>query len=494
MSIPAFGFPRYNLEFFTSSQKLLDDAVARGLSVAKLEAFLVNFYAEQSKIINPELAQDVSISSLEGKIMRPRQDLYLFIISNWLRYIFIPALSPKVSGCLCVFGVGRIFSAYSNMGVQYCTDADLNFVVGDDLSAAALTRLKQEVRKMQQYIGELFNILVEVDSTFTVLRVSEIKARFTDPDPVTRLCSTLFYKVNADSLCVLHHNEALLQEVFARVRQLPDSMFFENFLGDNPAKSTYLRLRDEIVPLDIVDDISKKVVYAEFVIGTRKFARSCRYLYSVHPELYPPQWCFSMKYCVNRVYDYISAMQHSGYRLSQLGFSGPSDPDYHFVCQAHRLMLYFQELIHLQLDSFSGLSDYSYISMERFTDFMRLPKSSFVKDFDGIVLSRNFLYASQRNQYRNLKSAIHAKKDLHLYLSSEQEHELANLFGFKFHHFDKGSGKSALTLPYSWGGLGFFVFNAVETRLSQIIDTKLYPALGQHCRGACANARAGAQT
>ncbi len=468
--------PRYSNEAFQSCQQDLDAAAARGITAKKIEAFLVAYHTEQSKIINPDQIQDVTAARLEHNILRPRQDLYLFILYNWIKTIFIPSLDPKVSENLLVFGIGRIFSAYSDIGVQFCTDADLNFVVSDQLTKTDVATLTAAVKKLKQKIWDLFAIIVEVDAAFTVLKVKEIRARLAHKDRDTRIAATLFYKGNADSLFVLYDNEGLREEVFAGVRDLPDALLFENFLGANPIKTTYTRLRNDEVKLKILSDATQQKENAACLIGTKDFMLQCRRLAAVHPDLYPPEWCFSMKYTVNRVYDYVSAMTHAGHSLKSLGFSGASDPDYHFLCQSHRLMLFLQELIHVKLDTYNYLCDYSYISSSRFRDFMDMPKSTFRSDFDALVLGGHFLYASQRKRYLDIKEAIHDKRVIHMSITEDQERDLNAQFGIQFRHLDKGSGRVPVTVPYTWEGLGFFVFSAVENRLSTIVDAKLEPS------------------
>jgi hypothetical protein len=117
------------------------------------------------------------------------------------------------------------------------------------------------------------------------------------------------------------------------------------------------------------------------------------------------------------------------------------------------------------------------MSAERFTGFMSIPKGSFRTDFEEIVLSPNFLHASERKHYLALKQSIHDKDLLNLSMNEEQVIELRKQFGFEIHHLDNGSGKNPVTVPYTWGGMGFFIFNAVESRLSAIVDEKLVPSL-----------------
>ncbi len=466
---------RYHGNFYDSCQEKLLSAASRGMGPERIEAFLVGLYLDEAKKINTGDIGKVTINTIEQRILKPRQDLYRFILINWIRLLFVPTLPPELRDNLLIFGIGRIFSAYSDIGVQYCTDADLNFVLADRVSKSHVEDLCRRVRALQQRMWDLFTIIVEVDSSFTVLRVKDVLSRLSRGDERARVASSLFYKANEKSLQVILPNEPIMDEVFSLASGKPDSLIFENFIGRNPAKPTYQRIRSDEVPLKVVSDDTQESEVAHNLIGSGKFARECRLLSSYHPELHPPRWCFSMKYTVNRAFDYVSSMLNAGYSLRDIGFDGEDDSDYHFLSQAHRLMLFLQELIHVKLDTYNRLSDYSYISAERFAGFMYPPKGSFRSDFEKMVLSPNFLYASQKARYLKHKAAIHDKDELVLSLNQEEMRWLTERFGIQYRHLDKGSGRTPIAIPYTWSGLGFFVFSAVEARLAAIVDEKLAP-------------------
>jgi hypothetical protein len=469
--------PVYHGDFFRSCQERLDAAVERGITREKLEAFFIGLYTDQAKTINTADIQQVSMATLESGILKPRQDLYVFILYNWIRFLFLPSIDEAVRERLLIFGVGRIFSAYSNIGVQYCTDADLNFVLDDSVPAAAEKRLIRAVAELKQTIWDLFTIIVEVNSSFTVLRIRDIRARLAHRNRKTRLGASLFYKGNSGSLFIIHNNSDIHTAILDEVSPLPDHLIFENFLGSNPAKPGYLRLKNDEVPLSIISDATLESEPAGSLIGSRSFLQACRQRAGIHPDLFPQQWIFSMKYSINRAYDYVSAMVHAGYSLREIGFTGSRDPDYVFLGQAHRLMLFLQELIHIKLDSYTNLCDYSYISADRFAGFMDPPKGFFRRDFDAMVLSPHFLLASQRQRYSFYAKSIHDKKEIILSITNTQMEPLVANFGLRFRHLDNGSGKNPVAVPYTWEGLGFFVFSALESRLSSIVNRKLAPAI-----------------
>ena len=91
----------------------------------------------------------------------------------------------------------------------------------------------------------------------------------------------------------------------------------------------------------------KDIIFAKLLAIHRQHRRLVLFPKSL--RISPPDWYFSMKYFVNRVYDYVCAMQNAGYSLEEIGFDRVSpelgvDPDYRFLRNAHRTMLYFQEL------------------------------------------------------------------------------------------------------------------------------------------------------
>ncbi len=483
MKASCLNCPVYHGDFFRTCQEKLDNAIARGMSREKLEAFFIGMYTDQAKSINKADIQQVSIKTLESSILKPRQDLYVFILYNWIRYLFIPTIDEELQDRMLIFGVGRIFSAYSNIGVQYCTDADLNFVLDDSVTDEQEQRCIQAVCDLKQQIWDLFAIIVELNPSFTVLRLSEIRERLAHQDSEIRLSTVLFYKGNSHSLFVMHENQDLFKAIFEEVKSFPDKFIFENFLGTNPSKPGYTRLKNDEVPLFIVSDATLEPERARHVIGSRSFVQHARKLAGIHPDLFPQRWIFSMKFTVNRAYDYVSAMINAGYSHKDIGFTGARDPDYVFLCQSHRLMLFLQELIHIKLDSYTNLCDYSYISAERFAGFMDPPKGLFRRDFDTMVLSPNFLLASQRQRYSFYQKAIHKKEEIALSITDTQLDKLSRQFGLQFRHLDKGSGKNPVAVPYTWEGLGFFVFSALENRLAGIISKKLAPAIRSSCDG-----------
>jgi hypothetical protein len=185
-----------------------------------------------------------------------------------------------------------------------------------------------------------------------------------------------------------------------------------------------------------------------------------------------------MKYFVNRVYDYVGAMRNLGYSLEEIGFDAPSspDPDYRYLRNAHKLMLYLQELITLTIGSYDAENDYSYISRARFLRFMELGGDKFKRDFDDMVVKGDLLYQSDKEKYRVLKHKI--EKKLRDRFLTGKTSDLA-LFppGFVYDALYHDSHDYKICVPYSWGDLGFFVFSSIAARITAIVDGRLIPRL-----------------
>ena len=401
--------PVYHGDFFRSCQERLDAAVERGITRE-------NWKRSSSGCIRIGKTINTGHSAgqhatLESGILKPRQTC--MYSSSTTDPLSVPPLDERAASVYSS-SVWGAFSAYSNIGVRTVpTPTSIRpgrFRSGScgkaSDSCGSGTRADD--------LGPVHHR--RANSSFTVLRIRDIRARLAHRNRKTKLGASLFYKGNSGSLFIIHNNSDIHTAILDEVSPLPGHLIFENFLGSNPAKPGYLRLKNDEVPLSIISDATLESEPAGSLIGSRSFLQACRQLAGIHPDLFPQQWIFSMKYSINRAYDYVSAMVHAGYSLREIGFTGSRDPDYVFLGQAHRLMLFLQELIHIKLDSYTNLCDYSYISADRFAGFMDPPKGFFRRDFDAMVLSPHFLLASQRQRYSFYAKSIHDKKEIILRL------------------------------------------------------------------------------
>jgi len=152
------------------------------------------------------------------------------------------------------------------------------------------------------------------------------------------------------------------------------------------------------------------------------------------------------------------------------------DPDYRYLRNAHKLMLYLQELITLTMASFGAELDSSYISRARFLRFMELGGDKFKRDFDEMVLKGGLLSQSAAERYKILRHKV-ASKARDRFLAGKAA-ELALFppdFRYEVVHLDSHDYK--ISVPYSWGDLGYFAFSAIAERIASIVETRLVPRL-----------------
>ncbi len=459
----------------------LNELAAAGASPAELERFIVDVFTERNRAIRNADFQRLDPRTVTEDYLRPRAELYRFVVVLWIRLIFLPSLKPKVASELFMFGLGRLFSSYNDMGVQHCTDVDLNIVTGNGLAKADMDGLAKGLGAVKARLRELFGIDLEIDPGYTILKAKEVAARLAHEDEWIREANARFYKSNERSISVIKDHVEIREALFSLVQAEPDGRIFENFLGLKGSKPSYAKLRAGSERLSIIAEGGERVL-AGAVIGSKPFEAYCRRTLPQGRFLSPPDWVFSMKYFVNRVYDYVGAMRCRGYSLEEIGFDAPDahldmDPDYRFLRNAHKLMLYLQELITIVIGSYGGpRCDYGYISRSRFLRFMEINGDKFRRDFEDMVMGGDLLLQSEKRDFLALKRKVAAKaRDRFLELKAA---ELALLPpGFAFETVHRDAYCSRINVPYSWADLGYFVFSRIASRVGRIVDSRLVPRL-----------------
>ena len=463
-----------------AAERRLDELESSGAAAEELERFLVDLFVARNRSIRNTDFRRLDPATVVEDYLVPRRELYSFVVIQWVRRIFVPSLKPKVAEGMLLFGLGRLFSSYNDMGVQHCTDVDLNVIAKDGMSAADLAYLCERMAALKADLGENFGVKLELDPAFTVLRAKDVAARLCHDDEDVREANLRFYKSNERSIRVIVDHEEIRNRVFSLVRKEPDCRLFENFLGLECGGQSYAKLRSGKEKLRLVAE-GGNVVSAAAVIGSKTFDDYCRRLFPAKHFLSPPDWVFSMKYFVNRVYDYVGAMRSLGHSLEAIGFDKVErelgmDADYRYLRNAHKLMLYLQELVTLTMGSYNAESDYSYISRARFLRFMELGGDKFKRDFDDMVVKGELLFLSDKGKYRSLKQKIEAKsRDRYLTGKASELSLFPPDFAYDVVYLDSHDYK--INVPYSWGDLGYFAFRAIAARITGIVDDRLVPRL-----------------
>jgi hypothetical protein len=478
-----------------AAQESLDDLVAAGATQGELERFIVEVFVERNRSIRNTDFQRLDPRTVVDDYLKPRAELYRFVVVSWIRLIYLPSLKPRVVEELLVFGLGRLFSTYNDMGVQHCTDVDLNLVAGDRMSKADMASLAGSLDGLKRRLHELFGIVLEIDPAYTILKGREIAARLAHADGEIREANARFYKSNERSISVLKDQPRIREDLFSLISAEPDCRIFENFLGMKGSKPSYAKLRAGSERLSLIAE-GGELVLAATIIGSKPFDSYCRRALPQGRFLSPPDWVFSMKYFVNRVYDYVGAMRCLGHSLEDIGFDAPSllgeersspregrgpspgiDPDYRYLRNAHKLMLYLQELITMAIGSYGGARcDYGYISRSRFLRLMEIRGDKIRRDFEGMVLGGELLLNSEKKDFLFLEKKIASKsRDRFLEIKASEAALLPP--GFAYENVHRDGHCSRICVPYSWADLGYYVFSRIAARIGRIVDARLVPRL-----------------
>ncbi len=274
-----------------AAKSRLDELAASDSGPEDLERFIVDVFVERNRSIRNADFQRLDARAVSDDYLKPRAELYRFIVTEWIRLIFIPSLKPRVAGELFMFGLGRLFSSYNDMGCQHCTDVDLNIVAGDALSKADLDYLAARLEELRRRLYELFGIVLEIDPAYTILKAGEVAARLAHADEEIREANARFYKSNEKSIHVIKDHASIREGLFSLVRSEPDCRIFENFLGIKGSKPSYAKLRAGSERLGIIAEGGEKVLAAA-IIGSKPFDAYCRKSLPPGPFLSPPDWVF----------------------------------------------------------------------------------------------------------------------------------------------------------------------------------------------------------
>lgn len=469
--------------------------VGSGGTSRELGKAIERIFVKQHRLIRDLDYKQLDPKAIEDNYLLPRKDLNRFVVENWVQRIFIAGLPKKTQEGLFMFGLGRLFSTYNDLGAQHSTDVDLNLVVDDTLSQRSLDALASSLKRLQHEFHGRFGIILELHPRYMIQRQSQVLCNLNEGSEKERIASVLFYRTNERSMRILKDNPVIRESIFSRVRQLPDACLFEHFMGFGAGKASYAKLRSNSEPLVIGLDGSCDSLAVHTVVGSRSFGYWLRRHFPQGLFVSPPEWHFSMKYFVNRVYDYLCAMRNAGYSLESLGFksslvpapgssgrrgraSGSSgmDPDYLYIRNAHKLMLFLQELVQSGIGAYGIEVDCSWMSGVRFTKLVEQCGNDFLSDFETLIIDGGLLRPSEAERYRFLQSKIKARaKDRYLEGPIERLKNLPE--GLRYEVLNNEGSRYKICIPYTWSDLAFFAFNAIGVHIAQIVESKILPTL-----------------
>ncbi len=469
---------RYADPSFDALERQLAEMAAAGAARAEKASFLEKIFVERNRAILNGGSAGLDPACVESTFLLPRKDLHRFIVENWIGHIFLSDLRPRLARSIFLFGLGRLFSSYNDLGAQDSTDVDLNIVTERGVPISDLAALKAETSRLRSEILERFGIVVELHPDFSIQGEQAVLARFEHPDASARYKHGLFYKSNERSIHVLRDLPEVRERIFSRARSMPDACLFEHFLGlTGGGKTSFARLRSGD-PLEIGRESLVGSERVRTVVGSRVYDLYCRRLFPQRLLVSPPEWHFSMKYFVNRVYDYVCAMRNIGYPLEDLGFgaAGEGDPDYLYLRKAHKLMLYLQELCRNTIGAYTENVDSSYICRSRFLRFIEICGQKFRSDFTALAVKGELIPPSRAPRFAALEAKIKAKaRDRFIEGPIDQLKSFPP--GFRYESTHKDGRRFRINVPYSWADAGYYAFSCIAERMASIVEGRLIPAL-----------------
>lgn len=466
-----------------------------GATTREISKAIERIFVKQHRLIRDLDFKQLDPKAIADNYLLPRKDLNRFVVENWVRNIFLAELPKKTQTAVFMFGLGRLFSTYNDLGAQHSTDVDLNLIVDDTLPQRSIDAIATGLKRLQHEFHSRFGIVLELHPRYMLQRESQVLANLNLGSEKERIASALFYRTNEKSLRILQDHPTIRENIFSRVRQLPDACMFEHFMGFSAGKASYAKLRSNSEPLVIGLDGTCDNLAVHTIVGSRSFGYWHRRHFPQGLFVSPPEWHFSMKYFVNRVYDYICSMRNAGYSIEQLGFrpsASPAskttrsrtnrvdsigmDPDFLYIRNAHKLMLFLQELIQSGIGAYGIEVDCSWMSGARFTRLVEQCGNDFLADFETLVISGGLLRPSEAERYRFLQQKIQTRsKDRYLEGPLDKLKTLPD--GLRFDVLNNEGSRYKICIPYTWSDLAFFAFNAISVHIAQIVEGKMLPTL-----------------
>lgn len=338
----------------------------------------------KSKLLN-SISKAALISKNGNSRLKLIHEHYFFIIKNYVEKILLSAFDKKIKKNIYMFSFGRLFSKHNDIGVQTCTDFDFNLILDDSIASEQKCIIKS-LEKMKAVLWNKFKIEVEINDSFSVLTFSELKRRIGKKDNQA-FKHLLFYKSVEDNHYIFNDNVKIREYIASRTSRVSDLFIFEQYLGFfSSNKNSYFRIKRGD-SLEIIPDNEDEARAVHSVIGSDLFRRRLKTGSLLTLNAIPREWYFSMKYMVNRVYDYVCAMKARGYSLAEIGLE---EHDYNYIREANLIMLILQELKFERLDTERfGVEhshyDFSYISGSRIQFFSSITPARFGNTIKSIM-------------------------------------------------------------------------------------------------------------
>jgi hypothetical protein len=356
------------------ARKLMEIQMARQTEIDKLTE--ISYGEPQTKLLHTKL-------------------LNKFVIKTFVEEIFLPDLFnkyPDLKDSMFMFGFGRLLSEYNKLGASAGSDVDSNIIVDFTKTGAVLCEneavakiLEEELGYVQIVFKEYFNMDFEIDEYFTVRTFAEFEDAISSGDPATNKNLQFYLSIQKDyyrfSAPTGPLESAFLEHIEATRKmhgQTPVQAIFEETLNDSGKYS-----------IGIIHGAVKTETDAKRQLTIAGGKKVREVIGSGKEE--PDNWYFSMKYTVNRFYDFLYKLESLKGTEYEVGLAdvGLTPDDVLFIKNANNMMLVLQNYAYTRHPE-----DCSYLSAEDFqelyvqADFPQGLKYLYIGD--GLLLPDNF--------------------------------------------------------------------------------------------------------
>ncbi|GBR75646.1 hypothetical protein NO2_0300 [Candidatus Termititenax persephonae] len=338
----------YALETLVYKDKLAADKAEFQVAAADIDVI-----GQTRKLMEIQQRWQQEIDKLPNVSKREPQQKLLhtkllneFLLKTFIEEIFLPDLFdkyPRLENSMFMFGFGRLLSENNKLGASAGSDMDSNVIVGSGQGTGSIIceneadveTIKQELKIAQEVLDAYLHLNMEIDDEFTVRSFDEFEESISpegknlenDPEKSTQFYISIlrdyyqFHEPNERIILDFHNAINISAKKFDI--SSPIQAIFEENLNDSSKYSIGMAHGDDPLPLG-----NKR--YTDKVIGSGNEQ--------------PDNWYFSMKYTVNRFYDFLYKLESLKGTPDEVSLSavGLSEKDALFIKNVNNMMLALQ--------------------------------------------------------------------------------------------------------------------------------------------------------
>jgi hypothetical protein len=373
----------YALETLVYKDKLAADKIEFQTAAAD-----IGVTGKMRKLMEIQQKRQQEIDQLPNVLPREPQQKLLhtkllneFLIKTFIEEIFLPDLFdkyPHLENSMFMFGFGRLLSEYNKLGASAGSDMDSNVIVGSVQETGSIIcenendveTIKEELKLAQEILAAYLHLDMEIDEEFTVRTFDEFEEII-----LTDSIEAQFYiSIQTDYYC-FYTPPTIIEVDFQKSISIAREIF-----NQSPIQAIF------------EENLNKSSKYSIGIIHNKAKAQSgkTQKLKTINGESVrevigsgyeqPDNWYFSMKYTVNRFYDFLYKLESLKGTSDEvtLADAGLDQADALFIKNAHNMALALQNYA-LELHPENG----GYLSAADFQELYSRPE--FRQEFKTIA-------------------------------------------------------------------------------------------------------------